>query len=240
MLKVSKNANELVGDSSDSIQWKRRPSEIKGYQRALYLNDNDGSYIRLDYNLKTKKVRIFYEPSDEGGVSYYSVIENGDIIQEKNVASGRATNLTHKFTRFAPKIATIPNKEVLKIIGENYGLSGYEKEQKEKEKKKKLETTRKRYFGQETAEKESTVGDFDETKKISRWDFIDLGVGAGVGGGLFYFLASFEYLGLFLGVYGILMGIFDIFIRQREPIFIKIVLFMLAGLAAYIYGYYIY
>ena len=45
--------------------WKRRPSEIKGYQKAYYINDSDGSYLRVDYHLKEKKLRLYLEDASE-------------------------------------------------------------------------------------------------------------------------------------------------------------------------------
>ncbi len=230
----------MVGNSKHTLSWKRRPSEIKGYQRALYTNDPDGNYIRLDYNIKTKKVRIFYEPSDEGGVSYYSAIEDGEVLTEKNLASGRITDLTRKFSSLSSKLVTIPNKEVLRIIGSNYGLDNYKKEIKDKLHRQEIEKTRQRYFRQEREEKEPVLGTFDKSKRFAFHDIFDFVLGGAAGGAIYYFLYNFQYLGIFLSLYGIALGMYDMFFRQREPIFFKIILFLAAGLASYIYGYYIY
>ncbi|MFW5808764.1 MAG: hypothetical protein ACOC2H_01535 [Spirochaetota bacterium] len=240
MRQLSHNKNEVVGGASSKPNWKRRPSEIKGYQRALYTNDADGNYIRLDYNTKTKKVRIYYEPADEGGVSYYSSIEDGTILMEKNLASGRLTDLSGKFSALAPVILSIPNKEVLRIIGENYGLHNFRKEIRDKVRQQEIEKTRRRYFRQETKEKEPILGTFDKSKRLGLHDILDLAIGGGIGAILYVFLFNFQYLGMFLSVYGISLGLYDMFVREREPIFFKILLFVISGLAAYIYGYYIY
>jgi hypothetical protein len=242
MRQVSKNKNEIVGSDSaeERLSWKRRPSEIKGYQRALYVNDNDGNFIRLDYNLKTKKVRIFYEPSGEGGVSYYSAIENGEILSEKNLTSGRTTNLHSKFSALAPKIASIPNREVLKIIGNNYGLQNVNKDAKEKARKQEIEKTRRRYFQNDSEERKPVLGFFDKSKRASFTDIFDIIIGVGIGGAIYYFIYNFQILAFFLALYGISLGIIDMFLRDREPIFIKIILFLALGVGSYVYGYYLF
>ncbi|MDA3901752.1 MAG: hypothetical protein PF637_14670 [Spirochaetes bacterium] len=234
-------ANQLIGDStaSSGVYWKRRPSEIKGYQRAFYYNDPDGSYIRVDYNTKSQKVRIFYESADEGGMAYYSIVDKGDVTTERNMTSGRTTSLTSKFSALAPLISTLPNKEVLRILGKNYGLDDYTKDLREKIKREKLEKTRQRYFRNETVERDPFLGDFDPGKGIGFKDFIDIGAGVGVAALINHFIFNYQFLGAFLSVYGVALGLVDIFMREREPIFFKIVLFLVSGVALFIYGYYI-
>ena len=38
--------------------WKRRPSEIRGYERALYTTLDNGDYIRIDYNNGAQRARL--------------------------------------------------------------------------------------------------------------------------------------------------------------------------------------
>ncbi|MBN2433660.1 MAG: hypothetical protein JXK07_00170 [Spirochaetes bacterium] len=234
-------ANQLVGDSTAStgVYWKRRPSEIKGYQRAFYYNDPDGNYIRVDYNTKSQKVRIFYESADEGGIAYYSVIEKGDVTSERNMTSGRTTSLTAKFSALAPLFVSLPNKEVLRLMGKNYGLADYSKELKEKLKRQKLEKTRQRYFKQEKIDRDPFLGDFDPGKGIGFKDFMDMGAGAAVSLAIYYYIFNYQVLGGFLAIYGISLGLIDIFLREREPIFFKIIIFLITGVGLFIYGYYI-
>ena len=82
-----KTGNIVV--ESDQQSWKKRPSEIRGYQRTYYMNSPDGDYLRVDYNLKEKKVRLYVEVEGEGGNAYYAVITNGKITAERSVSSGR-------------------------------------------------------------------------------------------------------------------------------------------------------
>ena len=92
--KTFRDQNKVVEETkSRNDYWKRRPSEIRGYQKAFYINGTDGSYVRVDYNLKDKKIRLYVEDASEGGIAYYSVISKGNIEVEKNLATGRRSPL---------------------------------------------------------------------------------------------------------------------------------------------------
>jgi hypothetical protein len=38
-------------------------------------------------------------------------------------------------------------------------------------------------------------------------------------------------------IWGMLLGVFDILLREREPVFTKIFFFLIAGSGIYFYGY---
>lgn len=240
MIVKQRNANQIVGDADTTayISWKRRPSEIKGYQRALYYNDPNGNYLRVDYNIKSSRIRLYYEDNAAGKIVYSAIIEKGSIISEKNMTSGRSTPLSKVFTPLAALFANIPNKEVITLIGDNYGLATINRELKELEKRKKIERTRKKYFTNDDNEKNAILGSFDENKKISIADIADVIIGLTASVILFFLFKGFQVPGIFMASFGVTIGLIDIFIREREPIFFKIILFLFSGVGIYIYGYY--
>ena len=63
-----------MAENRIEFSWKRRPSEIRGYERAMYTTLNNGDYIRVDYNIAEKRVRLYVEVSDEKNASYYSIV----------------------------------------------------------------------------------------------------------------------------------------------------------------------
>jgi hypothetical protein len=75
----------FYGGNRIEFSWKRRPSEIRGYERAMYTTLNNGDYIRIDYNVAEKRVRLYVEVSDENNASYYSIINSGKIVNERIV-----------------------------------------------------------------------------------------------------------------------------------------------------------
>lgn len=240
MKRSNMKPGNTVGETK-KVQWKRRPSEIRGYQRTLYLNADNGDYIRVDYNLKEKRVRLYIEDAEEGGISYYSVISSGKITAERNASSGRAYNLKEKFSQRAETFSTLSNRDVLKLINKNYGI-GEETQgarKKEKERVKELERTRVRYFKAEEKNETETQQQGRTARKLRIIDLLDVFIGANICLGFYYFNNTIISVGIIAAFFGILLGIVDIFFRRREPIFTKIIFFILAGASLYIYGYYI-
>ncbi len=231
---------------SPNISWKRRPSEIRGYMRTLYMTAENGDYLRVDYSSKEKRVRLYVEVQNEGGSPYYAVIKDGKITIERSVLSGRSSGFSDKFKERAHLFSTITNKDILRIINNNYGISQEYKTTvnnpaHDAEHKKQLEETRKRYFVQEkNPYGTSTALSGSIRGHIRLIDFIDFAAGWGLAmATFFYFQYSFTASGIISALFGILIGFVDMFLRERQPLFIKIIFFVVAGAASYVYGYYI-
>jgi len=235
--------NPLAGttksDNSRKYHWKRRPSEMRGYQRTLYLNDDNGDYVRVDYNTKDKKVRLYIEDSEEGGIPYYAVITDGKISVERNAQTGRPIDLSEKFRARAELFASIGNREVMKLIGKNYGVNEEKKPAgKDAERKQVLERTRQRYF-----RPEDNIGAAGRVVKLLRFrieliDIIDIAIGALLAGIVYLFEYDFVSAGITAAFFGIIIGAVDLLLRGRDPLFPKVIGFIAAGVALYVYGYY--
>ena len=230
------------------IFWKRRPSEIRGYHRTLYVTTEDGDYLRVDYNIKEKRVRLYIEDVEEGGNPYYSVIANGKVVVERNATTGRVNNLYEKFNKRTEIFSSIPNNEVLWLINKNYGIAGStsevdsseRKRSREIERKKELERTRQKYFKPEEYPHYS-IRPKEEIKerKIRMVDFFDFFIGALLCISLYIYDRNFVIVGILSAFIGIVIGFVDIFFRKRIPLFMKMIFFIIVGVASYIYGYYI-
>jgi hypothetical protein len=231
---------KIKSGESRKIHWKRRPSEIRGYTRTLYLNTDTGDYIRVDYNTKEKKVRLYVEDSEEGGIPYYSVISNGKITAERNAQTGRPHDLSDKFGQRSEIFSTIGNREVLKLINKNYGINQDKKqsERRDNERKMVLERTRQRYF------KPDEYGGAGGGRRsllrfrLSLVDVIDIAIGTLLTASLYLYEYDFVSSGILAAFYGIIIGTVDIFLRGRDPFFPKVVGFIIAGVGLYVYGYY--
>ena len=210
----------------------------------MYLTEESGDYLRVDYNLKEKRVRLFVEIYNEGGNSYYSVIKNGRIAAERSIATGRSFGFGDKFKERAEIFSTIPNNEVIELINKNYGI-GIEKKpvtRKDTDRKKRIEETKKRYFkADENPYSSGSDSGFESSKTgISIIDFLDLLFGAFIASLVFFFL-DYNYIamGVTAAFYGLSIGLIDMVIRNRPPVFIKMILFIIAGTTAYVYGYFL-
>lgn len=222
------------------VHWKRRPSEIHGYTRTLYYNAENGDYLRVDFNIHEKKVRLYLEDAEEGGIPYFAVIHDGRLTVEKNASTGRPVSLYGKFHRRAGLFSTIPNNRALKLVNQHYGIKGKVKELAEKrgQRKKELEKTRTRYFKEEHAAAASQRSAGTIVRRLGFIDFVDLIVGISLCLAFYYLENSFVHAGLCSGLFGISIGLWDMFLRKRDPIIFKIGLFLLAGISSYVYGYY--
>jgi hypothetical protein len=231
--------NETL-DEQEFLAWKRRPSEIRGYQRTLYTTAPNGDYLRVDYHLRDKKVRLYLEDNEEGGLEYYAVIHDGKITLERNLSTGRSTPLYRKFIKHAENFATIANRHVLKIMGDNYGIMQARQDTRDIQRKSDLELTRRRYFRaeQQDHKKITDIGSFHATKRFSMADIFDLTLGLVIATILYLLWHEFMFVGIFSAIYGVVLGLLDMFIREREPIFMKIVFFVVAGTLLYLGGYY--
>ncbi|MCP4133278.1 MAG: hypothetical protein GY754_20080 [bacterium] len=232
----------IVNDDIFQYIWKKRPSEIRGFQRTLYLNAENGDYLRIDYTLKDNRVRIYVEITSEGGSPYYAIISNGKITAEKNVLSGRTFGCASKFQERAEIFATIPNKTVMKLINKNYGI-GQAPLKRKTEKKEELERTRKRYFKPQKNPYTSGSGGYGALRApkegFSFFDIIDILAGIVLSLGLFYYFQyNFLLMGAVAAFFGVSIGLVDLFLRERAPILFKVIFFVTTGTAFYIYGYF--
>ena len=129
--KIIKNSNMQMTSS----QWKARRSELMGFQKTYYLSLKDGDYLRVDFNQKDKRIRLYVEVGSEKGTPYYSVIHKGEIVVERCVFTGRSSDFSKVFKDRASVFSTIPNKIVFKLINNNYGISEIESKPKSKSEK---------------------------------------------------------------------------------------------------------
>jgi len=227
-----------------SHTWKRRPSEIRGYQRAYYINTDDGDHLRVDYNMREKRVRLYVEIESEGGNAYYSIITNGKITAEKSVSTGRSFGFADKFRARAHLFATIPNREVYRLINLKYGIrKGRAADDKQKTDKERLiKETKKKYFKKEFYDATGARADDQGRlfRKLTILDLVDFLIGILISCAAFlYFKFSFLAMGVTASFFGIIIGFVDMFFRNRSPMFTKVIFFILGGAISYIYGYFL-
>ena len=221
--------------------WKRRSSEIRGFERAMYVTLGNGDYLRVDYNLGESVVRVYAEVVADQGVSYYSIIKNGRVNVEKN-STGKSAKVAERLKERADDFSTLPNVEVLRLINNNYGISSNNISEK-KSKKEQLaierEEVKRRYFGPEDQiSARNSIYSKIGLKKVGFIDLLDTVAGMLLAG-LFFYLSqySFQIAGAVAALWGIMLGIIDIFLRGRDPFFLKILFFLISGTGIYIYNY---
>ena len=219
---------ELMPDNKKQYYWKRRPSEIRGYERAMYTTLENGDYIRVDYNTGEKLVRLYTEVLDDKGASYYTVINKGKITVEKN-SSGRSARVADTIKERAKEFSTLPNTDVLKLINNNYGISTYstnrDSEKNERLQKEREEIKKKYFKPDDNPYVPNEIQSRGRIQNIGIVDLFDILGGFAISG-LFFFISQYDLnaVGAAAVIWGMLLGVFDILIRDREPVFLKIFL----------------
>jgi hypothetical protein len=242
MSKKTKDAD----NKQEGTSWKKRPSEISGFQNTFYLTDAKNDYVRIDYNLKEKRVRLYVEVFQEGGSPYFSIINKGKITVEKNVFSGRSYGFSEVFSNKADVFSTVPDNDVMTLIIGNYGITSpvSKSGQKLNERETRLAETRRKYFLRSDERDNPYLADSKKGKYASLrpmiGEIVDMLVGAIISLGLFFILEyNFIAMGIFAAFYGIVIGVIDLFIRETRPHLVKVLFFFAAGITSYIYGYYV-
>jgi len=69
-------------------------------------------------------------------------------------------------------------------------------------------------------------------------DLFDILTGVVVAG-IFFFIGQYDLTaaGAAAVIWGMLLGVFDILLREREPVFLKIFFFLISGTGMYFYSY---
>jgi hypothetical protein len=228
------------------FSWKRRPSEIRGFERAMYTTLDNGDYIRVDYNLVDNMARVYVEVNGDRASSFYAIINNGRVTLERNNA-GRSTKVAEVLTERASHFSTIPNRDILKIINRNYGIIDPDSKP-EPEKKSGLmtrEQVRQKYFKKDdnpyTNSSARQPAAAAVSARISLIDLVDFVLGLLLSTGAFIiFKNSLLAAGTVAVFWGLILGFLDIMVREKEPFFLKIVIFLFGGAFIYIYGYFYY
>ena len=212
----------------------------------MYTTLDNGDYIRVDYNIVDNMARVYVEVNGDKASSFYSIINNGRLTLERN-NTGRSSKVAEVITERASHFSTIPNKEILKIINRNYGI--IDRDSKPVAEKKAglmtREQVRQRYF-----RKDNNPYDGSNTRQpaaaaasagISLIDLVDVVFGILLATGAFIiFKNSLMAAGTVTVFWGLILGFLDIMVREREPVFLKIIIFLFGGAFLYIYGYFYY
>lgn len=218
---------------------------MRGYQMAYFMTTASGDYLRVDFNLKEKRIRLFIEDANEGGNPYYAVVTNGKVMTEKNVTTGRESGVMDRLVERAEYFNTLPPRDVRNAVRavldqqRKPSAKSAEVTDKKEGRQELLERTRRRYFKEEDAQGFET-GEPSIRREAPRLfkELIDVILGLAICMGLYFYNRDFVIVGITAGVFGMGIGAFDMLVRGREPSVIKVILFLAAGLTSYVYGYY--
>lgn len=102
--------------------WRARPSRREGFNKTYAGLFPDGSTIELDYNFAREMVRIEYRPADEAERLYIAVVKHGVVLRERDFATNRVVDMQRRIRPLAPFFQYFPDNHVLRSLGGIYGL----------------------------------------------------------------------------------------------------------------------
>ncbi|MDH5720044.1 MAG: hypothetical protein OEZ13_05400 [Spirochaetia bacterium] len=101
--------------------WKYIKGRGGDYPELYFLDSQKKEQIQIEVNRIKGLVKIFIDTL-EGEDSFYCVISNGVIIRERDFKTGKNRNLEKEFAQRHIEISSLPDNEVLRVIGGNYGI----------------------------------------------------------------------------------------------------------------------
>lgn len=244
---VELNFHELDENQLYYLWKKVKPSP--GYNRAYTAEFPDGTKFVIEYNFIREAVKIEYYPFDDYRY-YYTIIQRGTILQEREFQSNRPISLFSKINKYKNYFAYLVDEQVLKTIGGCYNIPAKSKHPQSTSDFDVLQF-RKRVLNLKPENFIKKIQEYLKQKEIKQkqlkgiekllyrlpGDFFDIIVQII----LFYLFyigkissIAFSFYSIF---YSIFCGILDIYWRRRNPLLIKTFLFIIPGLVIFWFYY---
>lgn len=229
--------------------WKKETPPARGYTKSYSATTPSGDILQADLNFHEKKVRLTLEIAGENGKIYIATVKDGEVIQEKDLSSGRMVPIYAKLAPYQEVFSCLPDADLLNTLGGLYGISKQPLGHVEERAPRPWETSSRydhifginrektfwqRLFSRNREYKEPWIV---RVKQRFWSEFQDLCLGACSAIGIYYAYVDFYLLGFSLAVFGLLFGGLDWMLRKRNPLFVKVLLFMSLGSYFYYVGY---
>ncbi|AXX16302.1 MULTISPECIES: hypothetical protein [Leptospira] len=229
--------------------WKKETPAARGYTKSYSATTPSGDILEADFNFHEKKIRLTLEIAGENGKIYVVTVKNGEVIQEKDLSSGRMVPIYAKLAPFQEIFSCLPDPDLLKTLGGLYGISKQPLGNIEERVERPWETStrydhifginREKSFWQRIFSRDREYKEPWSVRVKKRFwsEFRDLVLGTFSGLGIYYAYTDFYVLGFALAVFGLLFGGLDWMLRKRNPLLVKVLLFMSLGSYFYYVGY---
>ena len=234
--------------------WWKRSSPSTGFQRSYTAETPLGDIIQADLNFHDKLVKLSLEVSRERGKNYIATVKNGSIIKEKDVTSGRNIPLYNKIYPYKDLISCIPDDDFLEAISGAYDIYkpvfpeefSYGSTDRISTKYDHIfgirrETFLQKFFRKWREERQRIKQErgplWKRVKRRLPGELHDLVLGAAVSTAFYYHYFDYVILGLVLGSMGIFTGGMDWWLRKRDPLLTKVLLFLTVGSYFFYNGY---
>ncbi|MCZ8155326.1 MAG: hypothetical protein O9264_04340 [Leptospira sp.] len=214
-----------------------------------------GDILEAEFNFHEKLVRLTAEIKNEKGRIYATTIRDGVVLQEKDISSGRAYPVFRKLWPFREFYSSLPDKDLLACVGGSYDIfpphssedASYSRRDRRSDTPFStrydsvfgiIRETRFQRWRRKRREARLARGTAWERFKRRVWgDLIDLCMGCGIAGFVYYAYYDYVLLGFSLACLGMLAGLLDFLVRKRSVLFTKVLSFLSVGSYFFYNGY---
>jgi hypothetical protein len=213
--------------------WKRNRTPARGFYKSYKAVTPSGDTLHLDYNFHENLVRLSLEPSNEKGHSYVTTIKSGTIIRERDMFNSQNTSLKKKFLPFKDIFSCISDEDALSSILGVYEIYKPSLENKSVEAKQTESILPQDDLAVEILEGKWKLF-YRKFRERFLDDLYDCILGVSLCAALYFHYFDFVVLGFALGFMGVFFGSIDWLMRNRNPLILKVLSFLISG------GYYFY
>lgn len=223
--------------------WKKKRSNLSGFQKCYIAETPNGEKLRADYNSKESLVKLSLELPKKRG-SYSATIKKGVVIREKDDSGRTNVSVRQKFIPYKDIFSSLPNDDLLRTIGGVFDISTVSLGKREVDKANAEEKESIQFESfldrllRKRQERIAKYGTVRQRIKRRFWgDFHDAVIGTSLGTCIYYHFFDYFILGLSLISLGVAFGGLDWFLRDRDPLITKTIIFLLIGSYFFYTGY---
>ena len=227
--------------------WKRSRPVTQGYQKAYQARTSSGDFLQVEFSFHDGLVKLQVDPSNEKGATYTFTIKKGTIIRERDVLNGFNSPLKKIFLPFKTVFSCLPDEDILDCVGGVYEISKIPLFKYRSHKSDydpidhEVQSPPRKSFLTRIADaffhRENGVFSWKRFRERAVDDLHDSVLGMSLGAVLYFHFFDYMILGWGLGFLGILFGGMDWTLRDREPMIIKVLIFLVTGSYFFYTGY---
>ena len=235
---------KLIKARPNTFTWKHIKHREGEYPELFVLHSELGDRIKVEFNRHRRLIRM--SADTRLGNHIQSVISSGVIIREKDLNTGKSLNLDDHFNDLQMELSSLPDSEVLRAIGGNYGIltefiGTVENTTISESRHSKWGNIPELYEFAVAVPRRIVRSIYSGIRSIwewpTLWDLIDIGAVMGLSYYIFQQNFNFALAGITTIVGAISSGMVDWAFRRRDPYNVKIILMFIPGILATYIGF---
>ncbi|MDH5716478.1 MAG: hypothetical protein OEZ22_02445 [Spirochaetia bacterium] len=222
--------------------WKYLRSREGDFPELFFLDTLKKEQIRVEVNRLKGIVKIIIDTLKND--SFYAVISNGVIIRERDLNNGKNRNLENEIHQRHIEISSLPDTEVLRLIGGNYGILTEFLGKADRKISKDVKELQGFFQKIINSYKNKFLNLYSKLKSIflviiekpTKYDFLDAALSLGLGFGIYQLNFNLLHAGIMTLASSLAAGYADLLIRKKDPYLAKIIFLFIPSMTALYLG----